>query len=404
MLSLLITNPVFNFNFLDITPTGSLRRRRSRVLSEDDEGNLMEFLRTSGNDTNRERKSWGSLGKKNSKNIFKNCILQNFIDRSWARKARGSGPRKRPALLGADFSLDRERPSSPSPLSENKPSLSAPEEETKPKEWRQKIESWLQANENDQVTEEQRKARRTTNRRSFEMDSGKQIKNTSKKVVLRLQCFVESERSSTLDTLPEGKQVYSGSQSNYRKSTWNPSSTIESTDVVSAMEAVEGRRSNLKHCFFFCPKYTSFKLNIDCFPSFLDVQPQIKDKSAWRKSTLNVANSTEATKEDDYRGRHTLPRTHKTDNSLHSIDENKVTDRKELITALGERPPTDKLTLYIRKPNESTNGDKKSNLGKFSLAKIIISISSKFHYLRSYISSYEGLPTKYRLSGKSQYG
>lgn len=99
-------------------------------------------------------------------------MLHFCLDRSWARKARGSGPRKRPALLGADFSLDRERPSSPSPLSENKPSLSAPEEETKPKEWRQKIESWLQANENDQVTEEQRKVRRTTNRRSFEMDSG----------------------------------------------------------------------------------------------------------------------------------------------------------------------------------------------------------------------------------------
>lgn len=98
----------------------------------------------------------------------------------------------------------------------------------------------------------------------------------------------------------------------------------------------------------------------------VDVQPQIKDKSAWRKSTLNVANSTEATNEDDYRGRHTLPRAHKADNSLHSIDENKVADRKELISSLGERLPTDKLTLYIRKPNEATNGDKKSNLGKSS--------------------------------------
>lgn len=47
----------------DITPNGSLRRRRSRVLSEEDEGNLMDFLRASGHDTsNRERKSWGSLG------------------------------------------------------------------------------------------------------------------------------------------------------------------------------------------------------------------------------------------------------------------------------------------------------------------------------------------------------
>lgn len=76
-----------------------------------------------------------------------------------------------------------------------------------------------------------------------------------------------------------------------------------------------------------------------------------------------MANSTEATKEDDYRSRHTLPRTHRADNALHSIDEDKVTDRKELISALGSRLPTDKLTLYIRKPNETTNGDKKSNLG-----------------------------------------
>uniref|UniRef100_A0A6P7FXL9 Uncharacterized protein LOC114335214 n=1 Tax=Diabrotica virgifera virgifera TaxID=50390 RepID=A0A6P7FXL9_DIAVI len=192
----------------DITPNGSLRRRRSRVLSEDDEGNLMDFLRASGGDNNRERKSWGSL------------------DRSWARKARGSGPRKRPALLSADFSSDRERPSSPSPLTEQKSIVSAPEEETKPKEWRQKIESWLQANENDQLSDEQRRARRLANRRSLEMDS-------------------ESERSSTLDTLPEGKQVYSGGQSNYRKvnPAWQPSSTIENTDVVSAMEAVEVRYS-----------------------------------------------------------------------------------------------------------------------------------------------------------------
>lgn len=59
-----ISTLFFYLNLSDITPTGSLRRRRSRVLSEDDEGNLMEFLRASGNDTNRERKSWGSLGKK----------------------------------------------------------------------------------------------------------------------------------------------------------------------------------------------------------------------------------------------------------------------------------------------------------------------------------------------------
>ncbi|XP_044263150.1 inverted formin-2 isoform X2 [Tribolium madens] len=261
----------------DITPNGSLRRRRSRVLSEEDEGNLMDFLRAS--DNNRERRSWGSL------------------DRSWARKARGGSQRKRPALLGADFTSDRERPSSPSPLSESKPIVSTPEEEnSKPKELRQKIESWLQASESDQNEETRRQTRRITNRRSFEMDS-------------------ESERSSTLDTLPEGKQVYSGSQSNYRKAypAWEPSKTIDNTDVVSAMEAVE------------------------------EVQPQIKDKSAWRKSTLNVANSTEETKHDS---------SVRLTRHLPQVVEN-TNDRKTLISSLGERSPTDKLTLYIIKPNES---------------------------------------------------
>lgn len=43
------------------------------------------------------------------------------------------------------------------------------------REWRQKIESWLQANEQDekQADEYKRRARRLTgNRRSFENDSG----------------------------------------------------------------------------------------------------------------------------------------------------------------------------------------------------------------------------------------
>lgn len=226
----------------------------------------MDFLRASGHDSSRERKSWGSL------------------DRSWARRARGSGTRKRPALLNADFSTDRERPSSPSPLAESKSLVATSEDENKPKVWRQKIESWLQASEQDQVAEDRRPTRRLINRRSFEMDS-------------------ESERSSTLDTLPEGKQVQS---SQGRVSEWKPSNTIDNTDVVSTMEAVE------------------------------EANNHVKDKSAWRKSTLNVPNTTEATK--DYR------------HTIRNYDD--LEHRKELISSLGERPPTDKLTIYIRKQNE----------------------------------------------------
>lgn len=51
-----------------------------------------------------------------------------MADRSWAKRARGQ-PR-RGDLLNADFSGDRERPNSPSPLVETKPFLQ--EEEAKP--------------------------------------------------------------------------------------------------------------------------------------------------------------------------------------------------------------------------------------------------------------------------------
>lgn len=122
--------------------------------------------------------------------------------------------------------------------------------------------------------------------------------------------------------------MYTGGQSTYRKvhPDWKPSATLDKTDVVSAMEAVE------------------------------ELQPSVKDKSAWRKSNLNVANSTEATK-DDARHRHTLPRM----NAI-CVEE----DRKGLISSLGERPATDKLTLYICQPsptitNSTQIGNKNAN-------------------------------------------
>lgn len=67
--------------------------------------------------------------------IFFSIIDSNIyiVDRSWARRARGVGPRKRPDLLSADFSGERERPTSPSPLAEDRTFLQPPEPEEKPK-------------------------------------------------------------------------------------------------------------------------------------------------------------------------------------------------------------------------------------------------------------------------------
>jgi inverted formin-2 len=104
----------------DITPNGSLRRRRSRVLSEEDEGNLMDFLRSSGHDSGvRERKSLAGYGS---------------LDRSWARRARsGSSGKKRPDLLNVDFGEDRERPASPSPSATVETKPSSEKEDSKPR-------------------------------------------------------------------------------------------------------------------------------------------------------------------------------------------------------------------------------------------------------------------------------
>ncbi|XP_035899850.1 uncharacterized protein LOC118506596 isoform X1 [Anopheles stephensi] len=316
----------------DITPNGSLRRRRSRVLSEEDEGNLMDFLRSSGHESsNRERKSaaYGSL------------------DRSWARRARsGSGSKKRPDLLNVQFGADRERPSSPSPLAESKP-LAV--EEHKPRisrEWRQKIESWLQANEQDerQNDDYKKKLKRVTaNRRSYETDN-------------------ESDRGSKLDPLPEEKpptvtspeppsvprivapagqgqtsaaspspsdgqqqQQLFGGPMTYKRvyPNWRPATSLEQTDVVGTIEALTGAAS-----------------------------PDA-DKSPWRKSVLNTANS--AADSDDpssprYRRQRSREGPNPSSNLQSILEEDK---RKNIIQSLGERPPSDRLQIYIRRGSDN---------------------------------------------------
>ncbi|XP_055549452.1 inverted formin-2 isoform X2 [Wyeomyia smithii] len=281
----------------DITPNGSLRRRRSRVLSEEDEGNLMDFLRSSGHESgSRERKSVSYGGS---------------LDRSWARRARsGSGSKKRPDLLNVDFGNDRERPNSPSPLAESKP---LPVEENKPREWRQKIESWLQANEADEKQNEDYKKKRkllAVNRRSYETDN-------------------ESDRGSKLDPLPEEKQPAQTSPESaldqlpttYKRvyPDWKPSSALEKTDVMGTMEVIAG------------------------------AIPSTQDKSALRKSSLNSPEDIDARRYRRQRSREGAPPS----SSLQSIlEEDK---RKSVIQSLGERTPSDRLQIYIRRGSDNTS-------------------------------------------------
>ncbi|XP_017883156.1 uncharacterized protein LOC108626791 [Ceratina calcarata] len=283
----------------DVTPNGTLRRRRSRIPCEGDDGNLMDFLRTSGQDGSRERKSWGSL------------------DRSWARRARGQS--RRSDLLNADFSGDRERPSSPSPLIESKPFLQ--EEETKPagKAWRQKIEAWLSENEKeDRAGEElQRKARqlRNVNRRSFEDSESEGKTNT------------HTESGSTY---PE---VYD----------WRPS--VEKTDVMRTMEAIEEAETH----------------------------PSQKDKSPWRKSSLNVPNSMEET---DPRYSRRLRSRLSADNILNSSTLQSIKEEERKKNKMNDNGSTgqDELTIYLRQPynNPQPSGSRRfSKLKRDSDEKII---------------------------------
>ncbi|XP_076657126.1 FH2 domain-containing protein formin 3 [Halictus rubicundus] len=293
----------------DVTPNGTLRRRRSRIPSEDDDGNLMDFLRTSGQDNARERKSWGSL------------------DRSWARRARGQS--RRSDLLTADFSTDRERPSSPSPLVENKPFLQE-EEETKPagKAWRQKIEAWLSENEKEDRAGEQlqRKARQlhqAANRRSFEDSESEGKTNTP------------TEANSTHDPCP---QIYD----------WRPS--VEKTDVMRTMEAIEEAETH----------------------------PSQKDKSPWRKSSLNVQNSMEET--DPRYSRRSRSKLGGTENALASgtLQSIKEEDRKRNRTNENANLDSqDELTIYLRQPYGNTQATGSRRFTKYKRGQEEEKISDK---------------------------
>ncbi|EDV38850.2 uncharacterized protein Dana_GF25007, isoform C [Drosophila ananassae] len=242
----------------DITPNGSLRRRRSRVLAEEDD--LMEFLRSStgphDGHISRERKAaaYGSL------------------DRSWARRARsGSSSRKRPDLLNIDFGMDRERASSPAPLLQQQQSqerLQSPlasaantptgsgqtppiNEDAKPRisrEWRQKIETWLQSNENDEKQNEEYKRKRrlvNANRRSLENETENERKLDplpEEKIMPSTTTVTPTNTPTTTNpsynsTNPRKPEQESG---RYQRvyADWKPSKTLEQTDVVANLQAI----------------------------------------------------------------------------------------------------------------------------------------------------------------------
>uniref|UniRef100_A0A1I8NG97 FH2 domain-containing protein n=1 Tax=Musca domestica TaxID=7370 RepID=A0A1I8NG97_MUSDO len=327
----------------DITPNGSMRRRRSRVLNEEDD--LMEFLRTSGHERNsRERKAaYGSL------------------DRSWARRARsGSSSRKRPDLLNIDFGADRERAASPlpinvaeksSPLSpSNGEIVQTNNDDTKPRisrEWRQKIENWLQSNENDEKQDEEYKRKRrlvNINRRSLENESESERKLDT----LPEEKFVPTTpnsctKTSNQQTLTNNVTNNNNNRDGYKRvyPDWKPSKTLE-TDVVGTIEAianVNDARENSKKQL---------------------EKPSISesDLSSTTKSYIHNKYSApySSTEEVVYRRQRSV------ENNPMQLDPIAEEDRRKSLIAqqMAEKDANERLQIYIRSPTSTTPSDRKS--------------------------------------------
>ncbi|XP_076352422.1 uncharacterized protein LOC143247809 [Tachypleus tridentatus] len=280
----------------DVTPTGSLRRRRSRLSSEDQDVELIDYLKHTSELEAKDRKSLGSIDG-------------GSLDRSLLRR---SGRRRRQDLLAVELN-ERERPASPiSPTMERVMTIQENNTEVKPKQWRRKIEDWLQENEREEEKEKKLKDRMLLERRRRQ-----ELEQRESDVGFYGQEKVdEDNRSSNLGTLHEAKT----DSEMYTKKLKN---AMPSTDIEKVMETVESA--------------------------------QVKDKSRWRKSTLNVANSFESVDDDrrKYRSRR----------STNSLDGSK--------SSLGKESSKETLTLYVRRPSAD------SELGKDVVSPTQTSVESK---------------------------
>lgn len=196
----------------EVPSSPGMRRRRSRVPSEEDD-KLINFLVAGGHDGSRERNV--SIGNVNSlpRNIGL-CEQSSYgsLDRGLLRRSRG---RKRPELANADQpNGDRDR-SAPQPSvgSAPQPSVGGQTVEDKvndprTKEIKKRVESWLKDSEED------------ASKADEYLD-----KKREKKVVRGSNSDLKN--GNGLGTLHEDKPM-------------DAKTIVSKTDVISAMEVIEG--------------------------------------------------------------------------------------------------------------------------------------------------------------------
>ena len=220
--------------FEAVPSSPGLRRRRSRVPSEEDD-KLINFLVAGGHDGSRERNtSLGNIGQ--LKGWFDNGVIESSIyliffsaeqqvygslDRGLLRRSRG---RKRPELLNSDLANgDRDR-SAPQPTAEE---IKPPPVDPKTKDFKKRVESWLKDSEDD-VTKadeylEKKKEIKATRGSNTDLKSGGYFVNQHLLVKINTLFVV----GKTLGTLHEDKSL-------------DTKKIVSKTDVISAMEAIEG--------------------------------------------------------------------------------------------------------------------------------------------------------------------
>ena len=220
--------------FEAVPSSPGLRRRRSRVPSEEDD-KLINFLVAGGHDGSRERNtSLGNIGQ--LKGWFDNGVIESSIyliffsaeqqvygslDRGLLRRSRG---RKRPELLNSDLANgDRDR-SAPQPTAEE---IKPPPVDPKTKDFKKRVESWLKDSEDD-VTKadeylEKKKEIKATRGSNTDLKSGGYFINQHLFVKINTLFVV----GKTLGTLHEDKSL-------------DTKKIVSKTDVISAMEAIEG--------------------------------------------------------------------------------------------------------------------------------------------------------------------
>ncbi|XP_018014866.1 uncharacterized protein LOC108671794 isoform X3 [Hyalella azteca] len=297
----------------DVTPNGSLRRRRSRVPSEEDDHKLMDFLATGGHDHTRERKALSVDG-------------YGSLDRSFARRPRG-GSRGRGQLLSP--SVDMNGACRPTTTDEERRSNGAVESDknldpARPsKNWRQKIESWFKENEKEEKRAEL-KRRLQHHRKSLDLDNASSMDSSPVCPSPSLGTLVEHHDDAPDNPTPY-RRVYKD---------WRPS--VDKTDVIATMEAIAEVQS--------------------------PAGKSDRDKSSWRKSNLNVANSceeavlncdTEAPTAARRLRRHRSRPAGTPASPEASIDgaDDAESRRSSLIHDLGHTADSDTIKLYIRHPS-----------------------------------------------------